>query len=302
MLRRKNSSITDEMNKPKKQNKNVATRCRYMAQKLWPRQRRRRLTDLPVDILEHIVQMLPPYAVLSLSETCKAFRDICLEQKRRAPCSYEQYLYYLVHKSLDSLEYWVCGWCSRLHRYSLSDEPENLWATNNCPQNHLSVFRARYHAGCRGYVLQHHHVQYALRYKRFETQGRQRLLKALPWDQAIRHVTSSQNRYIDRILRPYHATIWTDMFMRHVHTAKYSAFPKIIDDMFLLKSTWTYDLLGSYGNHVRRGFLGHIVVCAHQFMTCQTKPEWVEEWKNTWKIIERYMSERDQVMGDLWGT
>jgi hypothetical protein len=31
-------------------------------------------------------------------------------------------------------------------------------------------------------------------------------------------------------------------------------------------------------------------------------PEWVEEWKNTWKIIERYMSEQDQVMGDLWAT
>ncbi|KAF4973179.1 hypothetical protein FZEAL_9396 [Fusarium zealandicum] len=204
------------------------------------------ILQLPIDVVLLITDYLALHDQVTLSETCISFHTVVrLRCGSAALLPKEQRIRYFSAVARSIPDRWACEICAELHPVSFKDAP-GIPSSLPCQRTAL---RPRFHGISIKFKLEHRHVQLALKYQRLACISKN--------DRAI---------YLSRLLRPYSA-----MFRTHPDAdrhpcpvfAKYSAHPKLVQQRYLLLSTWEYtagrEMLMKYT-------MGFLAICRHQWL------------------------------------
>ncbi len=182
-------------------------------------------------------------------------RTVVGETPAPSNLSREQQLEFLACLVRSDPENWVCEACVELHAVVELDTPTRPWHMS-CPRGWASWCRTVYgsqHARLNGRLIDHRHVQLALKYSRME-----------------RH---SGRRYLQELLAPQHnpnfaAHVYSDG-RPHALAIKYSAYPKVAmgaDNRlrYLLLSVWHYRRIHEA---VSLDTMGSLQICPHLYFS-----------------------------------
>lgn len=218
------------------------------------------ILNLPIEIILLIVERLPQYQQIILSQTCYPLRLIIRKNNKLQNLSAinldkdqrQEYIFALARGRPD---FWACHKCVKLHRINRNDTPMNSRSALQCQTSwDCYYYRVNYKQYLRHiqYKLFHRHMQLALKYTRLETTGTV--------------LTKTYKDHLNRLLQPV---------MEVIHPYKYgmtgeikgtlSVSPKITTDgEFLIHSKHTFfkDV-----ENVSIKSLGWLQICLHQFLT-----------------------------------
>ncbi|KAI8631736.1 hypothetical protein F5Y19DRAFT_493595 [Xylariaceae sp. FL1651] len=167
-----------------------------------------------------------------------------------ARLSYEEHLEYLILFARSQPDHWVCEACVALHRVQENDTPNinSQSLTKACPKARMALFPINY-LRAQLFVLNHQHIQLALKYTRTRDCKHRDYLKAL---------TAPVHGYgydADRILVEPHPT----------PTASYSVYPKVVlgsdgNLRYLVMTIWD---IYTGSEAMSRDTLGDTEICPH---------------------------------------
>ncbi|KAL7908254.1 hypothetical protein GGI35DRAFT_453726 [Trichoderma velutinum] len=137
------------------------------------------ILNLPIEIILLVVERLPKYQQIIISQTCYPLRLIILENNKLQNLSpinldKDQRQEYLFALARGRLNLWACHKCVKLHRINQHDTPMNPQPTIRCQTSwDCYIYRVNYEHHHRHipYKLFHRHIQLALKYTRLESMG-----------------------------------------------------------------------------------------------------------------------------------
>lgn len=197
------------------------------------------ILQLPVEVLLLIVETLPLFSQVSVSQTCRPLRTILAHLRNSA--SYlprGEFLEFLSCLARNMPEKWVCEVCLKLHPVSLQDSWKNPYRSS-CPRYY--VYQKTYRL--QNFYLDNRHVQLALKYTR------------------MGNISKKYQRYLETLLTPYHGTFCEDSLRDTPLQRRHSVYPKIVNGRYLVLSVWRYDM---DREKVSRQRMGSLWACGHQ--------------------------------------
>ncbi|KAH6987873.1 hypothetical protein BKA56DRAFT_612614 [Ilyonectria sp. MPI-CAGE-AT-0026] len=198
------------------------------------------ILQLPVEVLLLIVESLPLFNQIIVSQTCRPLRNILAHLRNSA--SYlprDEFLEFLSCLARNMPRKWVCGVCLALHRVCLQDTRKNPYYSN-CPRFcHQTPYRLE------SFYLYNRHVQLALKYTR------------------MGNISKKYQRHLETLLTPYHGTFSADAFKETTLQRRHSVYPKIVNGRYLVLSVWRYDM---DREKVSRERMDSLWVCGHQIL------------------------------------
>lgn len=175
------------------------------------------ILQLPTEILLLIVESLPLYSKVFISQTCRllraTFNAICVtEVKKLAGIERTRFLAAI---ALARPDVWPCAACDGYHPIDITNTPSSPYNYSYCECPLLGE-RLGKHAYGTDYTLNHAHVHFALKLRRFEK---------LP---------KSYSTYLTNLMAPFE----TSGLEKGQLTTKYRVRPRIVASRFLLFSHW----------------------------------------------------------------
>ncbi|KAM6476996.1 hypothetical protein HDV62DRAFT_402232 [Trichoderma sp. SZMC 28011] len=218
------------------------------------------ILNLPIEIILLIVERLPQYQQIILSQTCYPLRLIIRKNNKLQNLSAinldkDQRQEYIFAMARGHLDIWACHKCVKLHRINRNDTPMNpRTAIQGQTSWDCYYYRVNYKAYFRHlqYKLFHRHMQLALKYTRLETTGTV--------------LRKAYKDHLNRLLQPVSGVIHPHKYgMTSEIIGTLSVSPKITTDgEFLIHSKRTFfkDV-----KSVSIKSLGWLQICLHQFLT-----------------------------------
>lgn len=188
------------------------------------------LLQLPLEILLEILDLLPPYCLLVVYQTCRPLRAIVhqnfLSGRGQMLATLKDKLGYLTCLARSLPDRWVCAKCCKLHQIYWYDVPAYRIYTPACDRD--TIWPDREDISNRNtYALHmpaHRHVQLTLKYTRSEK---------LSW---------KHRKILQDLLKPHYFpdkerfyTLENDGLLEHS-----SYYPKVIDGRYVLLFIRTY--------------------------------------------------------------
>ncbi|KAL7920687.1 hypothetical protein ACQKWADRAFT_321959 [Trichoderma austrokoningii] len=208
------------------------------------------LLQLPLEILLEVFDLLPPYCLLLVCQTCRPLRAITyqyhLPRRGEMLITPQDKVRYLTCLARSLPDQWVCVKCCKLHKTDCFDVPSRFIYHLECEKgferrdsNSISN-RESYAAK----MPSHRHVELTLKYAR---------LKSLKW---------RQQKFLQAPLKPYHIPIEGEFLETLDKNAleQYSFYPKVIDGRYVHLFTQTYL---EARNKISRKFLRRERICHH---------------------------------------
>lgn len=144
----------------------LASVGKLVAERLQPRCH---LLRLPTRVILAILELLPQYSQVFLSQTCTSFKQLVRDELGSSVSlivSHDQRLEYLALRTSNSATHWVCESCAVLHPVTLRDTPSEPYH-RLCPSKEKWLFERGFRVV--DYHLAHRHVQLALKFSRLQT-------------------------------------------------------------------------------------------------------------------------------------
>lgn len=208
------------------------------------------LLRLPIEIMLEILNLLPPYCLLVVYQTCRPLRAIIhqnfLSGRGEMLATLEDKLRYLTCLARSLPDQWVCAKCCKLHKTYWLDVPAYYIYTPECEKGTILPNREDI-SNRNTYALHmpaHRHVQLTLKYIR---------LGRLSW---------KHQKRLQKLLKPHYFpvkekfyTIENKGILEH-----WSYYPKVIEGRYIYLSIQTY-LEGQ--NKISRQYLKWGDICHH---------------------------------------
>ncbi|OCL13534.1 hypothetical protein AOQ84DRAFT_414565 [Glonium stellatum] len=170
--------------------------------------------QLPVDVLLLIFNELPLYSKVFLSQTCSTMRSLlhssCTLARERLSSS--GCLEFLAGVADALPDYLLCSKCWKLHKVCTYDLPYKPYTLAYRCTTYSSFIC---HDFGLDYFVAHHHAQLALKYSRLQ---------------------NTYQEYLASLMAPYSVTFPDSKPLM----TKFSARPKIVDEKFILFSSWEF--------------------------------------------------------------
>lgn len=219
-------------------------RCHYIYM-YWRRKQKAAILQLPLDILLLIIDNLALHDKFLLSHTCKALRQVLLQDWdiELPQLSFEHQIGFWVGLAYTLPSRWVCLKCCKLHPIDTSDVPAAFRymrdRTVPCSLEHSRGIEVE------RYSVQHYHIQLALKLSRLGNVHRQ---------------------YLTALMQTFTRT-HTKCLLKPPLTESYVAKPRIINKRFILREEWnisndTNTALPLFPDH----FSCRIPVCPHMII------------------------------------
>lgn len=229
----------------------TASRPRQVQNPLCP------MLQLPIDLVVDVISRLPRHHQILVSQTCRALRTILchhfLRGDDRLPAKLPRkiHLEFLLLLAQNLPDQWVCDECVTLHQARMRDTPRHPTSAD-CPWGFRELQYLGSH-GIYGFKLNHRHVQLTLKHVRLAST-------------AILDPT-----YLQKLLAPHHGQIKSRFTRRHIVEGRYSAYPKVVEGRYLVKSIWDFQ---EGTDKVLRQYLGTLRLCEHQIIrACDINPQ-----------------------------
>lgn len=167
------------------------------------------LLQLPVEILLLIADNLDLHDKFHISQTCQALRQITLRDWKTEllQLSFDDKLTFWTGVAYTLPRHWVCPKCCKLHLGKMSDTPI---IRKHCLPCGVKQCKKRVH---KGYKIQHHHIQLALKLSRLGNKYRY---------------------YLAALMKTY----YTGQSSTFPNSTEYTAEPRIINGRFILREQW----------------------------------------------------------------
>ncbi|PTB63041.1 hypothetical protein BBK36DRAFT_1127074 [Trichoderma citrinoviride] len=210
------------------------------------------LLQLPVELVVAIASQVPRHSQILASQSCRALRNVLCDSllpgDDRLPENLprREQVEFLLHLSRGSPGEWVCEECMELHQAFMHDTPAKPMSEAYLPCFFPGFFGQGQDLNIHdiyGFKMNHRHVQLALKHARLAA------------------TESLDTTYLQRLLQPHHKRIRSRYTRKHLVDAKYSAFLKVVDGRFVVKTT--FDFREGY-DKVHRKYLGTVALCGHQ--------------------------------------
>ncbi|KAI1653067.1 hypothetical protein F4813DRAFT_284969 [Daldinia decipiens] len=189
------------------------------------------LLKLPVELVNGILELIPPIDRAVASLTCRSLRLI-LGKSDAHNLSTAQYLRYHVRVARDLPDRWVCEACFKLHPVSLGDTPLTPWRMT-CPLRWdrwcHEVYGQQSRLDNRYLSVDHRHVQLALKYTRLQDH----------WSRRHLHTLLANHRDDEFPTHPYPYN------RQNVLKVTYTVTPRVVRDQhenlrYMLRSVWHF--------------------------------------------------------------
>ncbi|KAL7805674.1 hypothetical protein V8C44DRAFT_352013 [Trichoderma aethiopicum] len=218
------------------------------------------LLQLPTELVIAIASHVPRPNQILASQTCTALRNILcdsvLPEDDRLPAHLprEEQAEFLRLLSRGSPGEWVCEECMELHPAYMHDTPIKPMAEGFLPCFFPGLGQEDTHIHAHyGFKLDHRHVQLALKHARLAA------------------TTGLSTEYLQRLLQPIRKHIRSRYTRKGFVDGDFSAYPKVVDGRFLVKST--FEFREAYSK-ICREYLGTIALCGHQIIQASDVHNW----------------------------
>ena len=177
------------------------------------------LLQLPPEIFRLIINNVGLHGEFVLSQTCHDLRNVFSRDwdDEISRLRFNDRLRFWAGLACALPGYWACPECCRLHPIDTSDTPttpHNLLCGANLSLHCVELPRCGIN---RGYLIQQHHIQNALKLSRSESRYQQ---------------------YFVDLMRSYTKTDRNEFMFEPSFTESYTAKPRIIDNRFILQEEW----------------------------------------------------------------
>jgi hypothetical protein len=202
------------------------------------------ILQLPLEIIMLITDCLALHDKFLLSQTCKTFRRIALRDWKVevSQLSLRDEVGFWSGLAYSFPSHWACPKCRKLHRINTSEIPTVFIPKKRLTLCNLDLSRGRFAE--RGYSIQYHHIQFALKLSR---------------------LGNIHQQYLAALMKTY--TYASASFLVPLRKS-YTAEPKILNNRYILREQWSISNIMNASHPLPQDNRLHLPVCPHLRIIC----------------------------------